>query len=324
MVREANESGPDEARAVRQEIERLLVRWIGLSLSEEKRRDLVDVVLRERQADFAYDVEAMVQRVRDEVEAEVRRRARAEEPVRFEETGPGGEQETVREFVRFNLNFRIQHMILLTSCTILILTGLPIKFHDTAWAAFMFHLVGGINNSSLLHRIGAVGLAGVGLYHLLYLILTAEGRMNFVRLILTPKDLRDSAQMISYFLGRSDEPAKFGRFSYVEKFDYWAVYWGMVIMVGSGCLLWFETFTLTYLPKYVLDIAKEAHSDEALLATLAIIIWHFYNVHFNPRKFPMNKVWLTGRLSEEEMLEEHPLEYEEILKEEARRRDHRA
>ena len=324
MAQEASSSGPDEERAVRQEIERLLVRWIGLSLPEERRKDLLDEVLRERQTDLSYDVEAMAQRVRNEVEAEVRRRARAEEPVRVEETGPGVEQETVREFVRFNLNFRIQHMVLLTSCVLLILTGLPIKFHDTAWAAFMFNMMGGINNSSLFHRIGAVGLASVGLYHLLYLILTAEGRMNFVKLILTPQDMRDSVQMISYFLGRSEEPARFGRFSYVEKFDYWAVYWGMVIMVGSGCLLWFETFTLTYLPKYVLDIAKEAHSDEALLATLAIIIWHFYNVHFNPRKFPMNKVWLTGRLSEEEMLEEHPLEYEEILKEEARRRDNTA
>jgi len=87
-------------------------------------------------------------------------------------------------------------------------------------------------------------------------------------------------------------------------------------MIGSGALLWFENITLSIFPKYMLDIAKEAHSDEALLATLAIIIWHFYNVHFNPHKFPMNKVWLTGRLSEEEMVEEHPLEYEEIMREE--------
>ena len=205
-------------------------------------------------------------------------------------------------------------MVLFTSCIVLIITGLPIKFHDSGWAAFMFDVMGGIQVSSLLHRIGAGGLIGVGTYHLLYLIASAEGRWNFINLLPSPKDLKDLVRMLKYFLGRVSEPPKFGRFSYVEKFDYWAVYWGMVIMIGSGCLLWFENFALRVLPKYVLDIAKEAHSDEALLATLAIIIWHFYNVHFNPRKFPMNRVWITGRISEGEMVEEHPLEYEQIVR----------
>jgi cytochrome b subunit of formate dehydrogenase len=179
--------------------------------------------------------------------------------------------------------------------------------------------MGGIQTSSLLHRIGAVGLMGVAVYHMLYLIFSAEGRWNFVHLIPGPGDLKDLIQMLKYFLGRTEEHPKFSRFSYVEKFDYWAVYWGMVIMVGSGCLLWFETVTLSVFPKYMLDIAKEAHSDEALLATLAIIIWHFYNVHFNPRKFPMNRTWITGKISEAEMIAEHLLEYEEIIREEERR-----
>jgi cytochrome b subunit of formate dehydrogenase len=221
-----------------------------------------------------------------------------------------------REYQRFSLNFRIQHVILFSSCIVLILTGLPIKFHDTAWAAAMFGLMGGIQNSALVHRVGAVGLIGVGLYHLLYTGVLAEGRRNFFALIPGPKDLRDAALMIRYFLGRTEERPRFGRFSYVEKFDYWAVYWGMIIMCGSGLMLWFENDTMRLFPKYIFDIAKEAHSDEALLATLAIIIWHFYNVHFNPHKFPMNKVWITGRMSEEEMRHEHPLELEEIQRRE--------
>ena len=300
-----------EQRQIQEQIEALLSRWVDTSLSDARRGDLVRRALQRRRTEIALDVEALARRIRAEVEVDVRRQQRQRESA-AEQAAKG------REFVRFNLNIRLQHIVLFTSCIALILTGLPIKFHDTSWAAYMFELMGGIQNSSLWHRIGAVGLIVLGSYHLLYLIATGCGRRNFVQLIPTAADARDLAQMIRYFIGRTRERPKFGRFSYVEKFDYWAVYWGVVIMVGSGCLLWFEEVTMRLFPKYVVDIAKEAHSDEALLATLAIIIWHFYNVHFNPRKFPMNKVWFTGKLSEEEMLEEHPLEYEEILREEAK------
>lgn len=298
----------------RQQFENLLIEWIGRSLATERQPDIVAEVIRERRDAIALDTEALADRLRAEVDVEARRRERALQEASRAPLEKG------REFTRFSLNMRLQHILLFSSCIVLILTGLPIKFHDSAWAAFMFDLMDGIQNSALLHRIGAVGLIGVSLYHLFYLIFLSEGRFNFLRLIPSPKDLKDLLQMLKFFLGRSDKKPKFGRFSYVEKFDYWAVYWGCVIMIGSGALLWFENITLSFFPKYVLDIAKEAHSDEALLATLAIIIWHFYNVHFNPHKFPMNKTWLTGKLSEEEMVEEHPLEYEETMREEERKR----
>jgi formate dehydrogenase subunit gamma len=218
-----------------------------------------------------------------------------------------------REFERFNLTVRMQHAIMAISVVGLIVTGLPLKFHERPFARTVIDLFGGPDVSPLVHRGFATALILVGFWHLAYIVLTRYGRENFKQLIPKPKDALDAWRQIRYFLGRADARPRFDRFSYVEKFDYWAVYWGMVVMIGSGAVLWFNNFFLRYFPKWATDIAKEAHSDEALLATLAIVVWHFYNVHLNPHKFPMNRTFLTGKISEREMIEEHPLEYERIV-----------
>jgi cytochrome b subunit of formate dehydrogenase len=217
-------------------------------------------------------------------------------------------------FLRFNIHFRIQHMILFSSVILLILSGLPLKFPDFSPVAFLVNVFGGIESTRIVHRIAASLLVLFMVYHTLYTILHPEGRRDFLLLLPRLQDVKDVIQNLKYFFGMTDEKPKFGRFSYVEKFDYWAVYWGCVIMIGSGALMWFQELSLKILPKFVLDAAKEAHSDEALLATLAIVIWHFYNVHFNPDKFPGSLTWLHGKITKEEMMEHHPLEYEEIMR----------
>lgn len=218
------------------------------------------------------------------------------------------------QFQRFNLQFRVQHVMLFTSVILLILTGLPLKFPRVEPLAWLVYLMGGIQMSRILHRVGASLLIFMMVYHTVYSVIHREGRRDILLLIPRPKDVLDFFINIKYFLGLGKERPRFGRFSYVEKFDYWALYWGCVIMIGTGALMWFENTSLRWLPKYALDIAKEAHSDEALLATLAIVIWHFYNVHFNPDSFPMAWTWWTGKISKTEMMEHHPLEYEEIMK----------
>jgi formate dehydrogenase subunit gamma len=217
-------------------------------------------------------------------------------------------------FYRFGVNVRAQHFLLAVSTFLLIITGLPLRFHDSAVWKFIIFLLGGIQNSTFLHRVAAAGLMIVCIWHMSWLFLTREGRREFWELLLKPKDVTDVIHNIKYFLRLTDEKAQFGRYSYIEKFDYWAVYWGVVIMVGSGLLLWLEGVALRFLPKWVLDIAKEAHRDEALLATLAIVIWHMYNAHLNPSKFPGTLVIWNGLMSKHEMLEEHPLEYEKRMK----------
>jgi cytochrome b subunit of formate dehydrogenase len=215
----------------------------------------------------------------------------------------------------------LAHMMLFTSVIILIITGLPIKFPNSKISKFMMSLMGGISTQGILHRIGAVLLISFYVFHTLYTIFNKEGRRDFLQLLPRFKDIKDVFQMIKYFFGFAKEKPKFDRFSYIEKFDYWAVYWGGIVMVGSGLIMWFHNIALSYFPKYVYDIAREAHSDEALLATLTIVIWHFYNVHFNPSRFPGSLVWWHGKLTKEQMIDEHPLEYERIVKEKEGKND---
>ncbi len=246
-------------------------------------------------------------------------RRREKVAVRHEARGASAIAATGEEFVRLSLELRLQHALMALSVILLVVTGLPLKFHESAWAKPIIAFFGGPDFSPIFHRIAATGLIIAGLWHLVFIVATREGRRTFLQLIPMPQDAKDAWQQIKYYLGRTGERPKYDRFSYVEKFDYWAVYWGMVIMIGSGTMLWFTEFFLRHIPKWVTDIAKEAHSDEALLATLAIVIWHFYNVHLNPHKFPMNRTFITGKVSEQEMIEEHPLEYERIMEERRRK-----
>ncbi len=224
------------------------------------------------------------------------------------------EEQPERSFERFGKNFRYQHMLMFTSVIILIITGMPLKFPEFSISKFIvIDIFGGLQNSTFIHRVGAVGLIIVGIWHLVYSIASKVGRRDFFLMIPNLKDAVDFMGTIKYYIGKSKSGPKFGRFSFIEKFDYWAVYWGMVIMIGSGAIMWYKEF----FPKYFYDIGREMHSDEGLLATLSIVIWHFYNVHFNPEVFPMSWTWWHGQLTETEMKHHHPLEYEAIIKEES-------
>ncbi|MGB7629878.1 MAG: hypothetical protein WBM29_02210 [Candidatus Deferrimicrobium sp.] len=262
-------------------------------------------------------------RVQEEVERELRIRAVSDrrEAARLVRESRAKEKrsEEGETFLRFNRNFRFQHMVMFTSVIILIFSGMPLKFPNFLLSRFVIGFLGGIQNSTIVHRIGAGMLIYFMIHHLLYTILTRDGRRDFMLLLPKPGDAKDIVHNIRHFLGKVPDKPRFGRFSYIEKFDYWAVYWGCVIMIGSGLFLWFETDVMRFLPKYAVDMAHEMHSDEALLATLAIVIWHFYNVHFNPDRFPGTLLWWHGQLTEHEMKEEHPLEYEEIMARRARK-----
>ncbi len=218
---------------------------------------------------------------------------------------------TTRWFVRMTLAERLQHGILAVSFLTLVYTGFALKFPESwvfAWFARMEH---GYQLRSLVHRIAAVAMVAVSLFHVGYL-LTKRGRQLVIDLFPQFKDAADIGLHLLYLLGLRKSPAKFERFGYIEKLEYWALIWGTFVMTATGLVLWFENESLQYLDKWMLDLATLIHYYEAWLAFLAIVVWHFYANIVNPEVYPMNWTWLTGRISEEQMKHEHYLEWQRV------------
>ena len=158
-------------------------------------------------------------------------------------------------------------------------------------------------------------MVAASLFHVYYLGFTKRGREFFRDMLPRPSDLRDVIGALRYYAGLTRQRPKFGRFSYIEKSEYWALVWGTVVMAGTGVILWFQDPFIALLTKLGWDAARSIHFYEAILATLAILVWHIYFVIFNPDVYPMNLAWLKGTITEEEMEDEHPLELERIRRE---------
>jgi cytochrome b subunit of formate dehydrogenase len=220
-------------------------------------------------------------------------------------------------YERMTFAMQWQHIMLAVSFILLCLTGLPLRFAHTEWLQGVQSLFGGFQGARVVHRVAAVVMIISWVWHTIYLFVLWKRQGWSVRswsMVPNMKDVRDFIQVSRYYLGLSSEEPKYDRFQFREKFDYFAVYWGMPIMVLSGLVLWFPIYFGNRLPEIGVSAAYIAHSDEAILAFLAIVMWHLYNVHFNPDAFPMSNAWLTRTKTEEEMAREHPLELERIKK----------
>lgn len=233
--------------------------------------------------------------------------ARPEEP----HVSPGVAQ---RLFERMTLNERVQHITLFAAFTILVITGFALKFPESWWARPLVWIEGGYALRAWTHRIAGTVLTLAGVYHLGYLFGTQRGRSQFRAMIPRWQDIRDAEGLIGYNLGWRSSRPRFHRFSYIEKLEYWAVIWGTFVMAATGFLMWFQTAVLRRWPLWFIDLATVIHYYEAWLATLAIAIWHFYNVIFRPDVYPMSRVWISGKLTGKQMAEEYPAELEAILR----------
>ena len=215
-------------------------------------------------------------------------------------------RKTEQQFViRMPRRFRWQHAALLTSFIVLVLTGFALKFHDS-WFASMLSL--GEQKRRTLHRLAAVVLIGVSLYHFFDAALTRPGRKLVRDLFPNLDDVRGAWRNLCYYLGLSPTKPEFARFNYAEKAEYWALVWGMIVMAVTGIMLWAKVLVGDHFPRWWLDVATAIHYYEAVLATLAIVVWHFYQVFLDPDVYPMNWAWWDGKIPLHHYREEHSLD----------------
>jgi formate dehydrogenase gamma subunit len=220
--------------------------------------------------------------------------------------------ESTEVALRMNLWFRIAHWGIMASFPTLVVTGFALKYPESWWAKplLLWEANAGVRGG--LHRTAAVVMILATAFHVLHLATKKRDRAFVWAMIPTIKDASDMLHVLRYNLGLSSKEPKFSKFNYAEKMEYWAFMWGTLVMGVSGFLLWFNNFTLRHFPKWITDAATAVHWYEALLATFAILIWHFYLVIFDPAVYPMDTAWLDGKIPADHYRHTRPAYYREL------------
>ena len=196
---------------------------------------------------------------------------------------------------RMLLGFRIAHWCLMTSFAVLVWTGFALKYPESWWASPMLAFEGTFGFRGWLHRAAAIAMIGAFVWHLIHITIDRRARGCILKMIPTMHDVTEFFQRVQWMLGMRKDPPKCPTLGYPEKMEYIALMWGTVVMVVTGFALWFENYMLRVFPSWFGDVATVIHFYEAILATLAIIVWHFYFVIFDPVIYPMDTAWINGR-----------------------------
>jgi cytochrome b subunit of formate dehydrogenase len=213
-----------------------------------------------------------------------------------------------KTYVRFTPRQRAEHVLVMTTFTLLALTGLPQKFYDAGWAHAVVSLFGGVERMRFVHRMCGILFALLSVSHVALVTLEVATGRSRASLVPAKKDFSDAVLTLRYYLGLADQPAAFDRFDYRQKFEYWGLLLGGVLMVVTGFILYWPLWALKFMPGEFIPAAKVAHSNEGLMAFLVVITWHIYNAHLSPDVFPFDTSIFTGKISRERMHHEHPLE----------------
>ncbi|MDP2776324.1 MAG: cytochrome b/b6 domain-containing protein [Anaerolineales bacterium] len=217
-------------------------------------------------------------------------------------------KQTTNLYMRFPVVRRIEHLLMLLSFITLGMTGLPQKYPTSSLGAFLLNILGGIETLRFINHTAAIVMMFGTAYHLLVMGYSVFVLRDQMSMLPSMQDAKDGIQALLYNLGFAKTYPQMGRYTFEEKMEYWAFAWGAVVMGATGFLMWNPITATQFLPGQFIPAAKAAHGGEAVLAVLAIIIWHIYGVHIKR----LNKAMWTGTQTEEEMLHEHPLELADI------------
>ncbi len=217
--------------------------------------------------------------------------------------------------VRFTPWARFQHAAVILLFGLLLLTGLPQEWPYAGASVWLIDHLGGVFAVRWLHRAAGIGFACLVAAHLIVVITgIVSGRIR-PSMLLTGRDFQDAIDNLKYCMGRIDTPPKFGRFDYRQKFEYWGLIFGSLIMVATGFILYFPIVISRLLPAELIPAAKVMHSYEALFALLIVLVWHMAGAHLSPEAFPIDTSIFTGKVRKEKLRHEHALEYEELFPE---------
>ena len=226
--------------------------------------------------------------------------------------------EPVKYFRRWSAIWRIAHLAFAICVIMLVFTGMTLFYADTTWSPVVSKLFGGPLVTGVVHRVFASAFVAIFLWHLAYVFLRIGRSWKTFRwfgpdsMIPSLSDLKDAIGMFKWFFGLAPKP-QLDRWTYWEKFDYWAPFWGVTIIGVSGAMLWFKGFTATYLPGWVFNVATIFHGEEAVLAAGFLFTVHFFNNHWRPDKFPLDIIMFTGVMPLEEFRREHQVEYDRLV-----------
>jgi cytochrome b subunit of formate dehydrogenase len=221
-------------------------------------------------------------------------------------------------FQRFGPWWRLGHLLFAVSLMLLTLTGMTLLYSGSSWAPVVMKLLGGPKAAAIIHRVNALIFTGVFIIHLIYIVIRLGRNWKTFKIFgpdsLIPglQDLKDVIAMFKWFFGRGPRPF-FDRWTYWEKFDYWAPFWGVAIVGISGFMMWYPNVTARFLPGWAFNVAVITHGEEAFLAAVFLFTVHFFNNHFRPEKFPLDVVMFTGSMSLEHFIRDHPLHYKRLV-----------